>query len=123
MSDATNPYRDAILQIARILAPEGCEDLVERTFAESDLPDLVEAVRARVVAVGSVADAEPVWLHAIMAPRYWGDSRVNGEEREVPGRWGAVRRIVLALVERRPRGCPRRRWHRLQRAKRMGRLA
>lgn len=53
----------------------------------------------------------------------WVELTTRREEREVPGRWGAVRSIVLALVERRPRGCPRRRWHRLQRAKRMGRLA
>jgi hypothetical protein len=81
-----NPYRDAILQIARILAPDGCGDLVERTFADGDLPDLVDAVRARAAPVGSVADhpndadGAIVWLHAEMEPRYWEDALVCGVE-------------------------------------------
>lgn len=53
----------------------------------------------------------------------WVEVAIRREEREVPGRWGRVLDYVAVLVERRPRGCPRRRWARLQRAKRMGRLA
>lgn len=53
----------------------------------------------------------------------WVEASIRREFREVPGRWETVHRFVLALVERRPHGCPRRRWHRLQRARRMGRLA
>lgn len=53
----------------------------------------------------------------------WVEASTRLEIRAVPSRWGAVQSIVLILVDQRPDGCPRRRWHRLQRAQRMGRLA
>lgn len=53
----------------------------------------------------------------------WVERAIRQELRAVMGRWGPVMSYVMVLVDRRPEGCPRRRWQRLQRAKRMGRLA
>ena len=52
-------------------------------------------------------------------PESWVAAAVRREAREIGRRlaW------VWVLADRRPTGCPRRRWQRLQRAKRMGRLA
>ena len=53
----------------------------------------------------------------------WVQLAVFRELRQITDRWGRAFTYVYVLADRRPRGCPRKRWERLQRDKRMGRLA
>jgi hypothetical protein len=53
----------------------------------------------------------------------WVEIAVLRELRQITDRWGQAFTYVYVLADRRPYGCPRKRWARFQREKRMGRLA